>query len=186
MLESILGLVQAMRPHQWIKNLLIFLPFVFAVRVAWSLTDLNLVPGLLITLAAVFAALCAISSAVYLLNDLSDKKSDQQHPVKSKRAIPSGLVPVPIVVSAMALLAAAGIALLAVLDLILVWIILVYVAINVAYSLGAKKIVLVDVLAVASGYVIRVAIGAAAIGVVLLTRRRDRKRVDQRLRGGGP
>ena len=165
-LESILGLVQAMRPHQWIKNLLIFLPFVFAVRVAWSLTDLSPVPGLLITLAAVFAALCAISSAVYLLNDLSDKKSDQQHPVKSKRAIPSGLVPVPIVVSAMALLAAAGIALLAVLDLILVWIILVYVAINVAYSLGAKKIVLVDVLAVASGYVIRVAIGAAAIGVV--------------------
>lgn len=166
LLESIWALVRAMRPHQWIKNLLIFLPFVFAVRVAWSLSDLAAVPELLITLAVVFVALCAISSAVYLLNDLSDKKSDQLHPIKSKRPIPSGLVPVPVAVAAMVLLAAAGIATLAVLDLVLVWIILAYVAINVAYSLGAKNIVLVDVLAVASGYVIRVAIGAAAIGVV--------------------
>lgn len=165
-LPTIWALAQAVRPHQWIKNLLIFLPFVFAVRVAWSLSDLDLVPELLITLAVVFVALCAISSAVYLLNDISDKKSDQLHPVKRNRPISSGRLPVPIAVTAMALLAGAGIAILAVLDLVLVWIILVYVAINAAYSLGAKNIVLVDVLAVATGYVIRVAIGAAAIGVV--------------------
>ncbi|PKB64517.1 MAG: hypothetical protein BZY80_02635 [SAR202 cluster bacterium Io17-Chloro-G2] len=155
-----------MRPHQWIKNLLIFLPLVFAVRVAWSLSSLDRVPELLITLVVVFVALCAIASAVYLLNDLSDKKSDQLHPIKSKRPIPSGMVTVPIAVAAMVLLAAAGVAIFAAVNLALVWIILVYIAINLAYSLGAKKIVLVDVLAVASGYVIRVAIGAAAIGVV--------------------
>ena len=166
MLESIWALVRAMRPHQWIKNLLIFLPLVFAVRVAWSLSSLDRVPELLITLVVVFVALCAIASAVYLLNDLSDKKSDQLHPIKSKRPIPSGMVTVPIAVAAMVLLAAAGVAIFAAVNLALVWIILVYIAINLAYSLGAKKIVLVDVLAVASGYVIRVAIGAAAIGVV--------------------
>ena len=166
LLGPVWALVRAMRPHQWIKNLLIFLPFVFAVRLAWSLSDLDPVPGLLAALAVVFVALCAVSSAVYLFNDLSDKKSDQLHPTKRNRPIPSGMVPVPIAVAAMALLAAGGIAILALLNLVLVWIILVYVAINVAYSLGAKKILLVDVLAVASGYVIRVAIGAAAIGVV--------------------
>ena len=111
-------------------------------------------------------ALCAISSAVYLLNDLSDKKSDQLHPIKRNRPIPLGTVSVPAAVASMVLLAVAGIAILALLDLVLVWIILIYVFINVAYSLGAKNIVLVDALAVASGYVIRVAIGAAAIGVV--------------------
>ena len=166
LLESIWALVRATRPHQWIKNLLIFLPFLFAVGVAWSPSDPDPVPGLLITLAVVFVALCATASAVYLFNDLADKKSDQLHPTKRNRPIPSGRVPVPAAVAAMALLAAAGIATLALLNLVLVWIVLVYVAINVAYSLGAKNIVLVDVLAVASGYVIRVAIGAAAIGVV--------------------
>ncbi|PKB78907.1 MAG: decaprenyl-phosphate phosphoribosyltransferase [SAR202 cluster bacterium Io17-Chloro-G9] len=166
MLASCRALVQACRPQQWIKNLLVFFPFLFAVRVAWSLSDLGPVPGLLIRLAVVFVALCAVASAVYLINDLSDKSSDRLHPLKSKRPIASGMVPAPVAVAAMVLLMAIGIAILAWLDLILVWVILAYVAINVAYSFGAKKIVLVDVLAVASGYVIRVAIGAAAIGVV--------------------
>ncbi len=76
------------------------------------------------------------------------------------------MVPVPVAVGSMALLAAAGIAILVLLNMVLVWLILVYVGINIAYSVGAKNVVLVDVLAVASGYVIRVAIGAAAIGVV--------------------
>lgn len=164
--ESMSALVRAMRPHQWVKNLLIFLPFVFAVRVAWSLSDLDQAPELLIRLAVVFVALCAVASAVYLLNDLSDKKLDQQHPNKRNRPIASGMVPAPAAVVSMVLLAAAGIAVLAMLSPVLVWITLVYIAINVAYSLGAKTILLVDVLAVASGYVIRIALGAAAIGVV--------------------
>jgi len=166
LLDAGWGLLRAMRPHQWIKNLLIFLPFLFAVRVAWFPDDLDPVPGILIRLVVVLAALSAVASAVYLFNDLADKESDRRHPVKRNRPIASGILPVPAAVAAMVLLAAAGIAILALLNLVLVWIILVYTAINVAYSAGAKHLVLVDVLAVASGYVIRIAIGAAAIGVV--------------------
>ena len=132
MLDAGWGLARAMRPHQWIKNLLIFLPFLFAVRVAWSPNDLDPVPGILVRLIVVSAALCAVSSAVYLFNDLCDKDSDRRHPVKRNRPIASGILPVPAAVAAMVLLAAAGIAVLVLLNLVLVWIILVYVAINLA------------------------------------------------------
>jgi len=164
--ETVLALARAMRPHQWVKNLLIFLPFVFAVGVVWSLSSLDQAPELLIRLAVVFVALCAVASAVYLLNDLSDRRSDQLHPVKRNRPIASGKLPVPLAVVSMAILAVAGVAVLALLSPVLVWITLAYIAINVAYSLGAKKIMLIDVLAVASGYVIRIGLGAVAIGVV--------------------
>ncbi len=166
LLETALALARAMRPHQWVKNFLIFLPFVFAVGVAWSFGGPDSVAELLIRLAVVFVALCAVASAVYLLNDLSDRKADQLHPTKRHRPIASGKVPAPLAVVSMVILAVAGVAVLALLDLVLVWSTLAYIAINVAYSLGAKNIMLVDVLAVASGYVIRIGLGAVAIGVV--------------------
>ena len=166
MLDLSWGLVRAMRPQQWAKNLLIFLPFLFAVRVAWSPDDLALVPELLARLATVTVALCFVASAVYLFNDILDKDSDRQHPDKTNRPIASGIVRVAYAAISLVLLTAAGLAILAVLDLVLVWIILAYISINLAYSAGMKNIVLVDVFAVASGYVIRIVIGAAAIGVV--------------------
>ena len=161
-----LALVRALRPHQWIKNGLVFLPLLFAVGVVWSPDDLARLPNLLATLAVVFLAFCAVSSGVYLINDLSDQVSDRNHPLKRRRPIASGAVPVSAVLASVLVLIGSGLATLAMSNLVLLWIGLVYVGINLAYSLGAKNVVLVDVLAVASGYVIRVAIGALAIGVV--------------------
>ena len=131
-----------MRPLQWVKNGLVFLPFVFAIDVAWSTDDLGQVTDLLFRLVLVFLAFCAMSSAVYLLNDLLDRHSDRQHPVKRNRPIASGRVGFPAALGSMVALVAAGLAVVTVMDLALGLVGLVYVVINVGYSFGAKRIVL--------------------------------------------
>ena len=159
------SLLIALRPQQWIKNALVFLPFLFAIGQAWSLDDLDPVPGLMGKLLVVFAAFCALSGAVYLLNDLSDRQADQQHRVKRNRPIASGRVGVPTALTAMVALIATGLAATFLIDPVLGAIGLVYLGINLSYSLGVKRIVLLDVIAVASGYVIRAVAGAVAIDV---------------------
>ena len=159
------ALLKALRPQQWIKNGLIFLPFMFAIRQAWSLDDLDPVPGLIGKLLVVFAAFCALSGAVYLLNDLTDREADRQHPLKRHRAIPSGELGIPLAMAAMAVLVVAGLAGTFLVEPVLGGIGLLYLAINLAYSLGIKRVVLVDVMIVASGYVIRAVAGAVAIDV---------------------
>ncbi len=159
------ALVKTMRPLQWVKNGLVFLPFVFAIDVAWSVDDLGRVPDLLVRLILLFLAFCAMSSAVYLLNDLLDRDSDRQHPVKRNRPIALGQLSASAAVGAMVALAAAGLAVVTVLDLTLGLVGLIYVVINVSYSFGAKRIVLLDAFSVTSGYVIRAVAGALAIDV---------------------
>ena len=165
-LANPVALLRALRPHQWIKNVLVFLPFVFSVQVAWSLDSLEAVPDLLLRLLWVFLAFCALSSATYLLNDLMDREGDRRHPVKSHRAIASGQVSVPVALAVMSVLGLGGLAVTALLDPRLAGIGLLYLAINAAYSLGMKRLVLLDLMAVASGYVIRATAGAVAIDVM--------------------
>ncbi len=159
------ALLKALRPKQWIRNSLVFFPLVFSVQVAWSLDNLEPVPGLIVRLLVLLAAFCALSSAVYLFNDLADREADRQHPVKRFRPIASGKVGVPLALAALVTLAAAGLAAMFLVEWVLGVIGLIYLAINMAYSVGVKQVVLLDVLAVASGYVIRVVAGAVAIGV---------------------
>ena len=159
------ALLRALRPQQWIKNGLVFLPFIFAIRQAWSLDDLDPVPGLIGRLVVVFAAFCALSGAVYLINDLADRQMDQLHQVKRHRPIASGKVSVPVAIAVLAVLTAAGLAANFLVEPMLGGIGLLYLGINVSYSLGLKNLILVDVLAVASGYVIRAVAGAVAIEV---------------------
>lgn len=159
------ALVKTMRPLQWVKNGLVFLPFVFAIDVAWSIEELAQVPDLVVRLILVFLAFCAMSSAVYLLNDLLDRNADRQHPVKRHRPIASGKVGLPVAFGAMVALTAVGLVVVTILDLSLGLVGLIYVGINLGYSLGAKHIVLLDAFAVTSGYVIRAAVGALAIDV---------------------
>ena len=108
LLFSPIALLRAVRPLQWVKNGLVVLPFVFAVNLAWSTDDLGEVPGLLVDLLLVALAFCALSSAVYPLNDLMDCAGDRRHPVKRNRPIASGKASVPTAATAMVLLAAAG------------------------------------------------------------------------------
>ena len=159
-----MAVLQSLRPKQWVKNGLVFLPFVFAVNQVWSRDDLSSVPGLVIQLMVLLAAFCALSSSVYLLNDLLDRDVDRQHPVKRNRPIASGKVGVPVAVALMVVLGGAALTTMTVLRPVLGATGVAYLVINLSYSLGFKKIVLADVLFVSSGYVIRAAAGAMAIG----------------------
>ena len=154
-----------LRPLQWAKNGLVFLPFLFAVDVAWSVESAGNVPELLLRLALVFLGFCGMASGVYVLNDLMDRQADRRHPAKRRRPIASGRVGVPVAVALMTLLTGAGLAVIWYVAQILGLVGLLYLGINVGYSLGGKNIPLLDVFAVASGYVIRAAAGALAIEV---------------------
>ena len=85
-------LLRTLRPRQWTKNGLVFLPLLFAVNLVWSLEDLAPLTGLLLRSAVTAAAFCALSGAVYLLNDLMDRSADQNHPLKRLRPIAAGRV----------------------------------------------------------------------------------------------
>ena len=160
-----IALLKALRPLQWVKNGLVFLPFVFAVDLVWSADDLGPVPELLLKLVFVALAFCALSSAIYLFNDLMDRSGDRLHPVKKNRPIASGKVGVPVAVAAMIVLATAGLVVMVLVEPFLGLAGGLYAGINVGYSLGIKQVVLLDAFAVTSGYVIRVAAGAVAIDV---------------------
>lgn len=159
------ALLQALRPRQWVKNVLVFLPFVFAINLAWSPDNLEPVAGLLLRAAAAAAGFCALSGTVYLFNDLLDRTADRHHPIKRLRPIAAGRVSLPVASTAMVLLLLAGLLLMTPVAPLLGGIGLLYLAINLAYSLGLKRLALIDVLLVASGYVIRTVAGAIAIGV---------------------
>ena len=157
--------VRLLRPLQWVKNGLIFLPFLFAVDIAWSVESPGDIPLLLGRLAVLFVGFCALSSGVYVFNDLMDRQADRQHPRKRNRPIASGSVSVPAAIGLIAILAVAGLASVWYVGIVVLVVCAVYLGINVAYCLGGKNIVLLDVFAVASGYVIRAVSGALAIDV---------------------
>ena len=158
------GLIKTLRPLQWVKNLLVFLPLLFAVDLVWSPDDLGALGPQIGRLVALFAAFCALASAVYLVNDLADREADRTHPVKRLRPIASGAAPSWLAWPAAALLGAVGLMGMFYLGW---WLLLVggiYLAVNLGYSGGLKRVALVDVLLVASGYVLRAVAGAVAVG----------------------
>ena len=159
-----MALGKALRPFQWIKNTLVFLPLLFAVRVVWSPQNLAPLPDLLVNLGLAFLGFCAVSSAVYLVNDVSDRDADRNHPLKRNRPLASGAISIPAAIAIALLLAGSGLVALAAINLVVLWVALAYLGINLAYSLGAKHVALVDVFLVSAGYVIRVVAGAVAIG----------------------
>jgi 4-hydroxybenzoate polyprenyltransferase len=162
---SLVELAKALRPLQWVKNGLVFLPFVFAVDIAWSTDDLGQVQELLLKLVFVALAFCALSSAIYLFNDLMDRSGDRLHPVKRNRPIASGEVSAPVAGTVMVGLAAVGLAVMVLVEPLLGLAGGLYSVINIGYSLGLKQVVLLDAFAVTSGYVIRAVAGAVAIDV---------------------
>ncbi len=154
-----------LRPLQWVKNGLVFLPFLFAVDIAWSVDSLSGIPRLLGDLTVLFLAFCGLSSGVYVFNDLMDRRADRGHPRKRHRPIASGKVGVPAAVALVAALTAAGMAAAWHLGTGLFLVGGVYLIINTAYCLGGKNVMLLDVFSVASGYVMRAVSGALAIDV---------------------
>jgi 4-hydroxybenzoate polyprenyltransferase len=146
-----------MRPKQWVKNLFIFAPLVFAEQ-------LLVFPYILKTCAAFFC-FCLLSGCVYILNDIMDLEKDRMHPVKRFRPLASGQVKVSLAQAFAVVLFLMSMSLAFYLDLYFGIISCVYFLMNVAYSFHLKNVVIVDVFIVASGFFLRVLGGAEVIDV---------------------
>jgi 4-hydroxybenzoate polyprenyltransferase len=152
-------IIKLMRPHQYIKNLFIFLPLFFAARIADT--------SLLLNAFIAFVAFSLVASAIYTLNDYHDIEEDRQHPKKRNRPLASGAITKSQAIGIMTLLLVAGVALMASLSLSATAILLAYVGMNIAYSLYLKHVAILDVTIIAIGFVLRLFIGSAVTNVPL-------------------
>jgi 4-hydroxybenzoate polyprenyltransferase len=155
---SSVALVRALRPHQWVKNLLVFVPILLDHR----LTQ----PEVVARGAVAFAAFCLAASGAYVVNDLLDLEADRSHPTKRYRPFASGaLAPRAGYLLAPALI---GISLLVGAALVtpgFLALLLLYIGLTTAYSAYLKRIVVLDVLLLAGLYTLRVLAGITASGV---------------------
>lgn len=155
------NIIRLMRPGQWVKNLFVFLPMFFN----GSMTNAEYWQASLWA----FVVFCLASSAVYCLNDLCDAEFDRQHPSKRNRPIASGAVGKGTAVALMIFLAAFAVA-LSILVFGISWpllIVVLYLLLNVLYTLKLKQIAIVDVITLSFGFVLRVLMGGLACHIVL-------------------
>ena len=150
-------ILKAMRPRQWTKNAFIFAALVFDRKL------LNL-HAFLQTLAA-FVLFCLLSSSVYLINDILDRESDRAHPIKKNRPIASGNLPVGLALATGIFLLLVSLTGAFLLSHGFFFISLVYFTLNLIYSIWLKHIPIIDVLVIASCFVLRVAAGVSVIEV---------------------
>lgn len=156
-MTDIAALIRALRPRQWIKNLVILVPLVFDIKL---LQMQYLVPSLL-----AFGVFCALASSVYLINDLFDAEADRLHPTKKNRPIAAGLItPRTAVITAVMLPLLALPAAYAIKPL-LGLLAAVYWVQNLLYSYRLKNIVILDVMVVATGFLLRLGAGVTLVNV---------------------
>jgi len=160
----LIQLIKAMRPKQWDKNFLIYLPFVFTLRQVWQPFTEQMY-ALFLTATAAFILFSIVSGVVYLINDLVDIDKDRLHPTKRFRPLASGKLKREHALAAVIILLAVALPLSFVLDVVFGLIVLGYFLLMLAYSFKLKNIVLLDVFTVAAGFVLRAVAGAAAIHV---------------------
>jgi|SRR5581483_5955552 len=151
------NLIVSLRPGQWTKNLLVFAGVLFGQR----LLDAAAVGRSL----AAFVIFCALSGAVYLVNDVADREQDRLHPLKATRPIASGALPVPTAIAVALVLAAAAVAAAFVVSTPFGGVAVAYLALQALYSGPLKRIVILDVLTLAIGFVLRAVAGAVAVDV---------------------
>lgn len=154
----LVALVRTLRPHQWVKNLTVLAPLVFAEQALEPLHFLHA--------AMAFIVFSILSGCVYILNDLVDVDNDRQHPVKRNRPIASGALPIVHARMALALLLVGTIAASFIfLPTAFAAVGLSYFTLNVAYSFALKHVPFVDVACIAAGFLLRLVGGAVAVGV---------------------
>ncbi len=148
---------QLLRPPQWVKNGVLFAALVFSKHLfVWA--DLERV-------AVAFACFCCVASGAYVMNDLRDCARDRQHPLKSRRPLPSGRVSRAAAVSLSIGLIALGLGGAMWLGAGFALLTAAYFLLQVAYTFALKELVILDVMAIASGFVIRAAAGGVVIDV---------------------
>lgn len=149
--------LRALRPHQWLKNLLVFLPMLAA--------HVLFVPGAAARALLAFASFCLCASAAYVVNDLFDLQADREHPRKRSRPFAAGTLRIRDGVTAAPLLASVAVALAFALSAEFALVLLCYAAVTLAYSLYLKRVAILDVVTLAGLYTVRIIGGAFAIPV---------------------
>ena len=156
-MEALRGLIQTMRPKQWTKNAFVFAGIVFDGQL--------FIPESFIRVLISFGLLCLLSGAVYIINDLADIERDRAHPTKRNRPIPSGKLPVPVAIAGAIIIPI----FVLVVSLALRWqftvVLAAYLVLQLLYSFWLKHVVIMDLLAVTTGFVLRVAAGVVVIQV---------------------
>ena len=155
------AIITLLRPHQWLKNVFIFLPLFFDRR----LMDLDYMKPAFIA----FFAYCLAASGIYCFNDIYDVEADRIHPKKCSRPVANGAISIPIAYSIMAICFILSISILSIGEgsLFELLILLFYIIINIAYCIKLKHIAIVDVLIISLGFVLRVLMGGFSTGIYL-------------------
>jgi 4-hydroxybenzoate polyprenyltransferase len=149
----------ALRPRQWVKNLLLFAGIIFAAELGDPIRWLEAVLA--------FVAYCAASSAAYLVNDVRDRAADRAHPVKRRRPIARGELRPKAAAVIAGVLALAAVSIVVGLGLPSLLCLAGFLLLQAAYTSRLKHVVLVDVLTIAALFVVRAAAGAVAVDVVI-------------------
>jgi len=150
-------LLVSMRPHQWVKNLFVLMPLLFGKK----LGDLDAIEQILLACVS----FCLISSSLYILNDIIDAAADRAHPEKCHRPIASGALPWPIAGIGAGVVLIVSICIASALGLQFLILIGVYYGLMLGYCISFKRYIVLDGIVIASGFVLRVVSGAAAITV---------------------
>ncbi|HMR06644.1 MAG TPA: decaprenyl-phosphate phosphoribosyltransferase, partial [Polyangiaceae bacterium] len=148
------GVIKTVRPHQWVKNVFVLAPVVFAKEI--------FDPLLLTRAAGAFIVFCFLAGAVYTLNDIMDVEADRQHPVKRHRPIAAGRVPMGFAWGLLMVLVAGSLTGAAIGSIGYLAVAASYFVLNVAYSLKLKQVAYLDVGCIAAGFVLRVVGGGLA------------------------
>jgi 4-hydroxybenzoate polyprenyltransferase len=154
------AIIQSMRPKQWTKNSFVLAGLLFTLDRPHPVSDI-------LRVAAAFAVFCVVSGSIYILNDVRDIDRDRNHHFKNRRPIASGRLSVSAAWPAMIVLAGVGLVSAFLLSTIFGVITSTYVLLQLAYSFGMKDLVILDVMLVATGFVLRAVAGAEVIDVVI-------------------
>lgn len=157
--------LRAMRPRQWTKNAIVFMALVFSVNQAWLPEEPETWDHLVLRALITALCFCAVSSAEYMLNDLRDRESDRMHPTKQRRPIAAGLISPTEAATWAVLLASGGIVVAFLVDWRTGAVLLGYLGLMLAYTMVLKYLVILDVMTIASGFVLRALAGAYAVDV---------------------
>jgi len=154
-----LAFIRILRPAQWLKNLmLLFPPFLGGTILKTGLVGQAVLP---------LTAFCMASSATYIFNDILDADRDALHPRKSRRPVPSGQIGKPVAAAYGLLVLGVAVVLGTIVSKTFLFLLLTYLAVTVAYSLGLKSQPIVDIFCIAAGFVLRLQAGGAAFGVTI-------------------
>lgn len=156
MVKKIISTIKLLRPKQWIKNFAIFAAIIFSGNIFESTIFQKVLLG--------FLVFCGLSSAAYIVNDVFDIKKDRLHPFKKFRPLAHGDIPIPFALIITAFLVIGSLFLGFFVTPAFLALALIYIFIQLLYSTIFKAIAVIDILAIASGYILRVYAGEAASG----------------------